>query len=202
MYIIDIDLWEAFSMVHFHWRTVVPIILLVQLVPASPQVLMLRMISNQVSSHDCNVTAVPSNHISRRDVELDCNFFLTAIRLASLNQILDPWVYLLLREIFLRKFCIMANAVSNCSVEEQKENQTALNALNKPKQDSIHLQKPQCSWVNLWRGSLLCDFEAGTHWMDVKMDTRLSWMCHEKHGTPFISMSSTDGLPEMRQEWL
>ncbi|TNN84060.1 Prostaglandin E2 receptor EP3 subtype [Liparis tanakae] len=108
-------------------------------------VLMLRMISNQVSSHDCNVNAVPSNRTSSRDVELDCNFFLTAIRLASLNQILDPWVYLLLREIFLRKFCIVANAVSNCSVEEHKENQTALNALNKPKQDSIHLQKPQCS---------------------------------------------------------
>uniref|UniRef100_A0A096LPU2 Prostaglandin E2 receptor EP3 subtype n=1 Tax=Poecilia formosa TaxID=48698 RepID=A0A096LPU2_POEFO len=33
---------------------------------------------------------------------------LTAIRLASLNQILDPWVYLLLREILLRKFCIMS----------------------------------------------------------------------------------------------
>ncbi|XP_034387202.1 prostaglandin E2 receptor EP3 subtype [Cyclopterus lumpus] len=108
-------------------------------------VLMLRMISNQVSSHDCNVTAVPSNHISSPDVQLDCNFFLTAIRLASLNQILDPWVYLLLREILFRKFCIVANAVSNCSIEEQKETQAALAALNKPKQDSINLQKPQCS---------------------------------------------------------
>ncbi|KAF1385615.1 hypothetical protein PFLUV_G00109640 [Perca fluviatilis] len=108
-------------------------------------VLMLRMISNQVSSHDCNSAAVTSNHTSTRDVQLDCNFFLTAIRLASLNQILDPWVYLLFREILLRKFCIMANAVSNCSIEEQKETQTALDALNKQNQDGNNLHKPQCS---------------------------------------------------------
>ncbi|XP_075944189.1 prostaglandin E2 receptor EP3 subtype [Anarhichas minor] len=93
-------------------------------------VLMLRMISNQVSSHDCK-------SIASRDVQLDCNFFLTAIRMASLNQILDPWVYLLLREILFRKFCIVANAVSNCSIEERKETQSALDALNKQKQDSI-----------------------------------------------------------------
>lgn len=147
MHIINIDFWEASSVVHFHWRTVVLIILLVHTTCAclSPQVLMLRMVSNQVSSHDCNATAVSSNHISSRDVQLDCNFFLTAIRLASLNQILDPWVYLLLREILLRKFCIVANAVSNCSIELQKETQTALDALNKPKQDSINLQKLECS---------------------------------------------------------
>lgn len=58
-----------------------------------------------------------------------------AIRMASLNQILDPWVYLLLREILLRKFCIVANAVSNCSIEDQKETQTALDALNKQHRD-------------------------------------------------------------------
>ncbi|XP_031163342.1 prostaglandin E2 receptor EP3 subtype [Sander lucioperca] len=108
-------------------------------------VIMLRMISNQVSSHDCNSTAVTSNRTSTRDVQLDCNFFLTAIRLASLNQILDPWVYLLFREILLRKFCIMANAVSNCSIEEQKETPTALDALNKQNQDGNNLHKPQCS---------------------------------------------------------
>ncbi|XP_034738325.1 prostaglandin E2 receptor EP3 subtype [Etheostoma cragini] len=108
-------------------------------------VLMLRMISNQVSSHDCNSTAVTSNHTSTRDVQLDCNFFLTAIRLASLNQILDPWVYLLFREILLRKFCIMATAVSNCSIEEQNETQAALAALNKQNQDGNNLHKLQCS---------------------------------------------------------
>ncbi|XP_029939334.1 prostaglandin E2 receptor EP3 subtype [Salarias fasciatus] len=106
-------------------------------------VLMLRMISTQVSSHECNSTAVTSNNATGRDVHLDCNFFLTVIRLASLNQILDPWVYLLLREILLRKFCIVANAVSNCSIEEQKETQTALDALNKPNQDSKDLCKSQ-----------------------------------------------------------
>uniref|UniRef100_A0A8C9RTW7 Prostaglandin E2 receptor EP3 subtype n=1 Tax=Scleropages formosus TaxID=113540 RepID=A0A8C9RTW7_SCLFO len=92
-------------------------------------ILMLKMISTQMSSHHCKpsaVTALPS-----RDVQVDCNFFLIAIRMASLNQILDPWVYLLLREILLRKFCQMASAVSNCSLDGQRETQTALNALNK-----------------------------------------------------------------------
>ncbi|XP_051233503.1 prostaglandin E2 receptor EP3 subtype isoform X2 [Dicentrarchus labrax] len=106
--------------------------------------LMLRMISTQVSSHMCNSTATTSNHTSSQDVHLDCNFFLTAIRLASLNQILDPWVYLLFREILLRKFCIVANAVSNCSIEDQKEPQAALDALNKQNHDGNNL-KPQSS---------------------------------------------------------
>lgn len=110
----------------------------------SRQVLMLRMISTQVSSHECNSTPV-SDDISSQDVHLDCNFFLTAIRLASLNQILDPWVYLLLREILLRKFCLVANAVSNCSTEDRKETQTALDALNKQNQENNDLHKPQSS---------------------------------------------------------
>ncbi|XP_060776117.1 prostaglandin E2 receptor EP3 subtype isoform X2 [Neoarius graeffei] len=94
-------------------------------------ILMLKMISNHTSSHQCKSSAVPLQ--TSRDLQMDCNFFLTAIRLASLNQILDPWVYLLLREILLRKFCQVANAVSNCSLEEQKETQkeTALDATTK-----------------------------------------------------------------------
>uniref|UniRef100_A0A3P8RYD7 Prostaglandin E2 receptor EP3 subtype n=1 Tax=Amphiprion percula TaxID=161767 RepID=A0A3P8RYD7_AMPPE len=106
-------------------------------------VLMLRMISTQVSSHQCNSTSVASTGASSQDFQLDCNFFLTAIRLASLNQILDPWVYLLLREILLRKFCIMANAVSNCSLEDQKETPTALDAVNKQNQENKNLCKSQ-----------------------------------------------------------
>ncbi|KAM7387916.1 hypothetical protein PAMP_024126 [Pampus punctatissimus] len=105
-------------------------------------VVMLRMITNQVSSHECNSTAVAS---SGRDIQLDCNFFLTAIRLASLNQILDPWVYLLLREILLRKFCIVANAVTNCSIEEQKQTQTTRDALNKLNQENNSLHNPENS---------------------------------------------------------
>ncbi|XP_061594417.1 prostaglandin E2 receptor EP3 subtype [Cololabis saira] len=104
-------------------------------------VLMLTMISSRVSSHECNPASPTSNQTSSRD--LDCNFFLTAIRLASLNQILDPWVYLLLREILLRKFCIVANAVSNCSTEDQKESQTALDALNKQNQERKNLYQSQ-----------------------------------------------------------
>ncbi|KAF7646125.1 hypothetical protein LDENG_00192710 [Lucifuga dentata] len=101
------------------------------------------MISTQISSHHCKPAAATSALSSSRD--FDCDFFLTAIRLASLNQILDPWVYLLLREILLRKFCIVANAVSNCSIDDQKETQTALDALNKQNQDNNCLHKPQTS---------------------------------------------------------
>lgn len=110
---------------------------------------MLRMISTQTSSHYCKPAAVaasPSSSSSApsQDHQLNCNFFLTAIRLASLNQILDPWVYLLLREIFLRKFCMVANAVANCSIEDQKETPTALDALNKQNPpDTNSLQKQQ-----------------------------------------------------------
>uniref|UniRef100_A0AAV2KZN9 Prostaglandin E2 receptor EP3 subtype n=1 Tax=Knipowitschia caucasica TaxID=637954 RepID=A0AAV2KZN9_KNICA len=108
-------------------------------------VLMLRMISRQISSHECNSTGGDRSVNLERDYQLDCKFFLTAIRLASLNQILDPWVYLLLREILLRKVCLMANAVSNCSIEERKDTRTALDALNKQNQDNENLQKPQSS---------------------------------------------------------
>ncbi|XP_008934325.1 PREDICTED: prostaglandin E2 receptor EP3 subtype, partial [Merops nubicus] len=56
----------------------------------------------------------------------ECSSFLTAVRLASLNQILDPWVYLLLRKILLQKFCQAANAVSKCSNNEWKERSITL----------------------------------------------------------------------------
>uniref|UniRef100_A0A673CJV6 Prostaglandin E2 receptor EP3 subtype n=1 Tax=Sphaeramia orbicularis TaxID=375764 RepID=A0A673CJV6_9TELE len=107
--------------------------------------LMLRMIYTQISSHECSSAAGHSSSTSDREVQFDCNFFLTAIRLASLNQILDPWVYLLFREILLRKVCFVANAVSNCSIEDRKETQTARDALNKPDQDTNSLHKPQSS---------------------------------------------------------
>ncbi|NXM78700.1 PE2R3 protein, partial [Serilophus lunatus] len=51
----------------------------------------------------------------------ECDSLLTAVRLASLNQILDPWVYLLLRRILLQKFCQAAAAVSKCSSPECRE---------------------------------------------------------------------------------
>ncbi|XP_036971280.1 prostaglandin E2 receptor EP3 subtype [Acanthopagrus latus] len=107
-------------------------------------VLMVNMIYTQVSSHRCNLTA-PLSQTTGPEDHFDCNFFLTAIRLASLNQILDPWVYLLFREILLRKFCIVANAVSNCSLDDRKETQTALDALNKQNHDDNIIHKPQSS---------------------------------------------------------
>lgn len=102
------------------------------------------MIYHNLSSVACNST-ISKTSGTNQEVLLDCNVFLTAIRLASLNQILDPWVYLLLREILLRKFCIMANAVSNCSVEEQKDTQTAMDTVNKQTQDGNNLLKLQSS---------------------------------------------------------
>ncbi|XP_075392566.1 prostaglandin E2 receptor EP3 subtype [Tenrec ecaudatus] len=59
-------------------------------------IMMLKMIFNQTSVEHCK---------SQTEKQTECNFFLIAVRLASLNQILDPWVYLLLRKILLRKFC-------------------------------------------------------------------------------------------------
>lgn len=69
------------------------------------------MIFNQTSVEHCK---------THPEKQKECNFFLIAVRLASLNQILDPWVYLLLRKILLRKFCQVANAVSCCSNDGQK----------------------------------------------------------------------------------
>ncbi|XP_063795164.1 prostaglandin E2 receptor EP3 subtype [Pseudophryne corroboree] len=80
-------------------------------------VIMLKMIFNHTSAERCGLTPAAQNS----ELQKDCNFFLTAIRLASLNQILDPWVYLLLRQILLRKFCQVANAVSSCSNDGHKE---------------------------------------------------------------------------------
>ncbi|XP_020848647.1 prostaglandin E2 receptor EP3 subtype isoform X1 [Phascolarctos cinereus] len=62
-------------------------------------IMMLKMIFSQTSVDHCK-TPKPE---TKRPKE--CDSFLTAVRLASLNQILDPWVYLLLRKILLRKFC-------------------------------------------------------------------------------------------------
>nr|6AK3_A Chain A, Prostaglandin E2 receptor EP3 subtype,Soluble cytochrome b562 [synthetic construct]6AK3_B Chain B, Prostaglandin E2 receptor EP3 subtype,Soluble cytochrome b562 [synthetic construct] len=59
-------------------------------------IMMLKMIFQQTSVEHCK---------THTEKQKECNFFLIAVRLASLNQILDPWVYLLLRKILLRKFC-------------------------------------------------------------------------------------------------
>ncbi|XP_055470418.1 prostaglandin E2 receptor EP3 subtype [Psammomys obesus] len=59
-------------------------------------IMMLKMIFSQTSLEQCK---------TQMGKEKECNSFLIAVRLASLNQILDPWVYLLLRKILLRKFC-------------------------------------------------------------------------------------------------
>ncbi|XP_078075327.1 prostaglandin E2 receptor EP3 subtype [Mustelus asterias] len=97
-------------------------------------VLMLKMTYTESSSDHCYTS--PPDEPSSLNAELkpDCNFLLTAIRLASLNQILDPWVYLLLREILLRKVCQVANAMTNCSVEGFKEIPVTVEARNHMKE--------------------------------------------------------------------
>ncbi|NWS99549.1 PE2R3 protein, partial [Mionectes macconnelli] len=83
---------------------------------------MLKMIWGRTFEHCKGVPGeAPGSELHR-----ECNFFLTAVRLASLNQILDPWVYLLLRKILLQKFCQAANAVSKCSNTECKERSITL----------------------------------------------------------------------------
>ncbi|XP_077929033.1 prostaglandin E2 receptor EP3 subtype isoform X1 [Halichoerus grypus] len=67
-------------------------------------IMMLKMIFNQTSVEHCKT------HTEKLK---ECNFFLIAVRLASLNQILDPWVYLLLRKILLRKFCQIRHHTNN-----------------------------------------------------------------------------------------
>ncbi|XP_069088545.1 prostaglandin E2 receptor EP3 subtype [Pleurodeles waltl] len=79
-------------------------------------IIMLTMITNHKSAEHCKI----SYAMQSEELQKECNFFLTAVRLASLNQILDPWVYLLLRKILLQKFCQVANAVSNCSNDGPK----------------------------------------------------------------------------------
>uniref|UniRef100_A0A8D0HJH8 Prostaglandin E2 receptor EP3 subtype n=1 Tax=Sphenodon punctatus TaxID=8508 RepID=A0A8D0HJH8_SPHPU len=75
-------------------------------------IIMLKMIFSHTSVDKCQT---PWHTVQSAELQNECNFFLTAVRLASLNQILDPWVYLLLRKILLQKFCQVATAVSSCS---------------------------------------------------------------------------------------
>ncbi|XP_010847050.1 PREDICTED: prostaglandin E2 receptor EP3 subtype isoform X1 [Bison bison bison] len=68
------------------------------------EIMMLKMIFNHTSVEHCKT------YTENQD---ECNFFLIAVRLASLNQILDPWVYLLLRKILLQKFCQIRHHTNN-----------------------------------------------------------------------------------------
>ncbi|NXY59086.1 PE2R3 protein, partial [Callaeas wilsoni] len=83
---------------------------------------MLKMISER-AAEPCRGG---SGESQRWELRKECNLSLTAVRLASLNQILDPWVYLLLRKILLRKFCQAASAVSKCSNAECKDRSVTL----------------------------------------------------------------------------
>ncbi|NXE43395.1 PE2R3 protein, partial [Ptilorrhoa leucosticta] len=79
-----------------------------------------------LSEHAAEPCRGGSGESRRWELRGECNLSLTAVRLASLNQILDPWVYLLLRKILLRKFCQAASAVSKCSNAECKDGSVTL----------------------------------------------------------------------------
>ncbi|XP_015492448.1 prostaglandin E2 receptor EP3 subtype [Parus major] len=83
---------------------------------------MLRMISE----HTAGPCRAGSGEPQRREPRQECDLSLTAVRLASLNQILDPWVYLLLRKILLQKVCQAASAVSKCSSAEDRDRSVSL----------------------------------------------------------------------------
>uniref|UniRef100_H3A3X7 Prostaglandin E2 receptor EP3 subtype n=2 Tax=Latimeria chalumnae TaxID=7897 RepID=H3A3X7_LATCH len=95
-------------------------------------IMMMKMIFKDISAEQCKTSGTFPNE----ELQKECNVFLTAIRLASLNQILDPWVYLLLREILLQKFCQLANAVSSCSNEGRKDTQVTAETSEKQTVDS------------------------------------------------------------------
>ncbi|NXD40397.1 PE2R3 protein, partial [Copsychus sechellarum] len=78
---------------------------------------MLRMVVEQAAG-PCRGDA---RRWEQQEWQQECDLSLTAVRLASLNQILDPWVYLLLRRILLRRFCQAASAVSKCSNAECRD---------------------------------------------------------------------------------
>lgn len=83
---------------------------------------MLRMVSEQ-GAGPCRGLSGESR---RWEPRRECDLPLTAVRLASLNQILDPWVYLLLRKILLRRVRQAACAVSRCSNAECRDRDGAL----------------------------------------------------------------------------
>ncbi|NXH16411.1 PE2R3 protein, partial [Bucco capensis] len=86
-------------------------------------IMMLKVLSSPSSFEHCRT--FPSG-APRPELHRECKFILTAVRLASLNQILDPWIYLLLRKILLEKLCQAATAVSKCSNTEWKERSSSL----------------------------------------------------------------------------
>ena len=121
--------------------------------------MMLKMIFNQTAVEHCKT------HTEKLK---ECNSFLIAVRLASLNQILDPWVYLLLRKILLRKFCQVANAVSSCSNDGQKGQPISLsneiiqtgawkrtpNQLACSQLLATSSHKPYCEFRHLWHATV------------------------------------------------
>ncbi|XP_036203222.1 prostaglandin E2 receptor EP3 subtype isoform X1 [Myotis myotis] len=106
-------------------------------------IMMLKMIFNQTSVEHCK---------THPEKQKECNFFLIAVRLASLNQILDPWVYLLLRKILLRKFCQIRNhknkyASSSSSLPHQGSSTSMWSDhLERPHSQVKHLSICQGGW--------------------------------------------------------
>ncbi|NXW88547.1 PE2R3 protein, partial [Alopecoenas beccarii] len=91
-------------------------------------IMMLKMIFTHTSLEHCKGFPLDTQNPDLQEI---CSVFLTAVRLASLNQLLDPWVYLLFRNFLLEKLCQLASAVSKCSTNQWKERSIALTEDNR-----------------------------------------------------------------------
>ncbi|XP_070602255.1 prostaglandin E2 receptor EP3 subtype [Erythrolamprus reginae] len=74
--------------------------------------LLVAILNVTFNPNPLNQCRASCNQTQSAEQQPECNFSLTHIRLASLNQILDPWVYLLLRKIFVQKCYQVARDIS------------------------------------------------------------------------------------------
>uniref|UniRef100_UPI00398EC159 prostaglandin E2 receptor EP3 subtype-like n=1 Tax=Pristiophorus japonicus TaxID=55135 RepID=UPI00398EC159 len=81
--------------------------------------LLIKICTRSWSDHGYTSSDKPSS--PNTGMQNDSSFLLIAIRLASFNQILEPWVYLLLRESLFRKVCQLVEAVTSRSVKGVNE---------------------------------------------------------------------------------
>uniref|UniRef100_UPI00358E28AE uncharacterized protein n=1 Tax=Myxine glutinosa TaxID=7769 RepID=UPI00358E28AE len=97
----------------------------------APSTLGCNGVTNISSIHDVNIskevmlnTTLPSAATMTTMTGIDnlnrCRFYLPAIRLASLNQILDPWVYLLFRNIVVRRVRRVIRCCCHCGLAQSR----------------------------------------------------------------------------------
>ncbi|KAM9290523.1 prostaglandin E2 receptor EP3 subtype-like [Gastrophryne carolinensis] len=65
------------------------------------EVKMIKMIFSHMSTKRCML----ATSMQSLELQEDCNNFLATVRLSCFNQIIDPWVYLLLKWVLSQKCC-------------------------------------------------------------------------------------------------